>query len=69
MQPSECCIFRMIIASVIGSVVTLLLVCRFDPWALALIPLGGSLATVFVIALFQGIGLAMTARANAAAPT
>jgi hypothetical protein len=65
MQPSECCIFRMIIASVIGSAVTLLVVRGFDPWALVLIPIGGSLATVFVIALFQGISLALTARSNA----
>ena len=65
MQPSECCIFRMIIASVIGSGVTLLLVRGFDPWALVLIPVGGSLATIFVIALFQTISLALTARANA----
>ena len=64
MQPSECCIFRMIIASVIGSGVTLLVVRGFDPWALVLIPIGGSLATVFVIALFQGISLALTARSN-----
>lgn len=61
MQPSECCIFRMIIASVIGSAVTLLLVRGFEPWALALIPLGGSLATVFVIAVFQAISLALMA--------
>lgn len=65
MQPSECCIFRMIIASVIGSAVTLLVVRGFDPWAFVLIPIGGSLATVFVIALFQGISLALTARSNA----
>ncbi|WP_244471478.1 MULTISPECIES: hypothetical protein [Methylobacterium] len=43
---------------------TLLVVRGFDPWALVLIPIGGSLATVFVIALFQGISLALTARSN-----
>ncbi|MCJ2116965.1 hypothetical protein MKK65_10355 [Methylobacterium sp. J-001] len=71
MQPSECCIFRMIIASVIGSAITLVLVRGFDPWALVLIPIGGSVATLFVIALFQAVSLALTARSrqNTESPT
>ena len=66
MQPSECCIFRMAIASVIGSFVTLVLVRGLD-WlaAVALVPLGGSLATILVIALFQAVSLALAARSNA----
>ncbi|MCJ2091395.1 hypothetical protein MKK67_02555 [Methylobacterium sp. J-072] len=61
----------MIIASVIGSFVTLLLVRGFDPWALVLIPVGGSVATLFVIALFQAVSLALTARSrqNTESPT
>ena len=63
MQPSECCIFRMTIASVIGSCVTLLLVRGLDPLvALLLIPIGGSVATVLVILLFQAVSLTPTAR-------
>ncbi len=63
MQPSECCIFRMTIASVIGSCVTLLLVRGLDPLvALLLIPIGGSVATVLVILLFQAVSLTLTAR-------
>ncbi len=63
MQPSECCIFRMTAASVIGSCVTLLLVRGLDiVTALLLIPVGGSVATVLVILLFQAVSLTLGAR-------
>ncbi|ACB23004.1 CBS-domain-containing membrane protein [Methylobacterium sp. PvP062] len=65
MQPSECCIFRMTIASVIGSCITLLLVRGLDPVvALLLIPIGGSAATVLVILLFQAVSLTLAARSR-----
>lgn len=62
MQPSECCIFRMTLASVLGSCITLLLVRGLDPIsALLLIPVGGSTATVAVILLFQLVSLTRAA--------
>ncbi|WP_244535006.1 hypothetical protein [Methylobacterium sp. UNC300MFChir4.1] len=52
----------MTIASVIGSCVTLLLVRGLDPLvALLLIPIGGSVATVLVILLFQAVSLTLAA--------
>jgi hypothetical protein len=62
MQPSECCIFRMTLASVLGSCITLLLVRGLDPIAaLLLIPVGGRTATVAVILLFQLVSLTRAA--------
>ena len=62
MQRSECCIFRMTLASVLGSCITLLLVRGLDPIAaLLLIPVGGSTATVAVILLFQLVSLTRAA--------
>ena len=54
MQPSECCIFRVVIASGLGLLITAVLVWRYSPvLAVLSAPLGGSLAALLAMVVFQ----------------
>ncbi len=54
MQPSECCIFRIVISSAIGLMLTALLLWTYSPvLAVLSAPIGGSVAAITAMIVFQ----------------
>ena len=54
MQPSECCIFRIVLASAVGLAITTLLLWKYSPvLAIVSAPVGGSMAAIVAMIVFQ----------------
>ncbi|TXM64093.1 hypothetical protein FV226_26915 [Methylobacterium sp. WL12] len=56
MEPSECCTFRIIAASVVGSIICAIFLWYRSPvFAILLVPVAGSLMAVGAMLLFQSV--------------